>query len=151
MSVVIKVQSELFDSAAESIALRGQSTSVGALVEFTGLVRDLSEGAPVTAMFLEHYPGMTERTLNKIAQQSIDRWGVYGVTIIHRVGRLGPAEPIVYVAVIGEHRKEAFEACQFVMDFLKTEAPFWKKEWSSDDDAKWVAAKSSDDSEASRW
>lgn len=151
MSISIKIQTELFDSASEAVALREQSSLTGALVEFTGLVRDISEGNQVSAMFLEHYPGMTEKTLQKIAQQAIERWNVFGVTIIHRVGRLGPSEPIVYVAVIGEHRKEAFEACQFVMDFLKTDAPFWKKEWNEKDEAAWVAAKDSDDDAASRW
>ena len=151
MSISIKIQTELFDSASEAMALREQSSLTGALVEFTGLVRDISEGNQVSAMFLEHYPGMTEKTLQKIAQQAIERWNVFGVTIVHRVGRLGPSEPIVYVAIIGEHRKETFEACQFVMDFLKTDAPFWKKEWNEKDEAAWVAAKDSDDDAASRW
>lgn len=151
MSISIKIQTELFDSASEAVALREKSSLTGALVEFTGLVRDVSEGNQVSAMFLEHYPGMTEKTLQKIAQQAIERWDVFGVTIIHRVGRLGPSELIVYVAVIGEHRKETFEACQFVMDFLKTDAPFWKKEWNENDEAAWVAAKESDGEAVSRW
>jgi len=151
MAISVKVQTEMFDPAVESQTLRATSSLVGALVEFTGLVRDISEGKQVSAMFLEHYPGMTEKSLHDIAQQAIDRWQVFGVTIIHRVGRLGPTEPIVYVAVIGEHRKESFEACQFVMDYLKKDAPFWKKEWNEKEEAAWVAAKESDASAASRW
>lgn len=151
MSISVKVQEEVFDAASEGELLRQKSSATGALVEFTGLVRDVSEGSKVSAMFLEHYPGMTEKSLCKIAQQAIDRWGVFGITIIHRVGRLGPTEPIVYVAVSGEHRKESFEACQFVMDFLKKDAPFWKKEWDENDDVAWVAAKDSDNKAAMRW
>ena len=151
MTITIKVQTEQFDGAVESKALRAQTSLTGALVEFTGLVRDVSEGSQVSAMFLEHYPGMTEKSLHKIAQQAIERWQVFGVTIIHRVGRLGPTEPIVYVAVIGEHRKETFSACEFVMDFLKTDAPFWKKEWNEKDEAAWVEAKATDDEAMLNW
>lgn len=151
MAIVIKVQEALFDAAEESKALRATSSLTGALVEFTGLVRDVSEGRHVSAMFLEHYPGMTQKMLEKIAVDAIKRWNVFGITIIHRVGRLGPTEPIVYVAVVGEHRKETFEVCEFVMDYLKTDAPFWKKEWNEKDEEAWVAAKSSDSDALGRW
>ena len=151
MRISIKVQTEIFDAASEAHALRSGIALTGALVEFTGFVRDVSEGSQVSAMYLEHYPGMTEKSLRNIAKEAIERWHVFGVTVVHRVGRLGPAEPIVYVAVIGEHRKEAFEACEFIMDFLKKDAPFWKKEWNENDEAAWVAAKESDQDAATRW
>ncbi|OUR92563.1 molybdenum cofactor biosynthesis protein MoaE [Gammaproteobacteria bacterium 42_54_T18] len=147
----IKVQSEIFDAASEVSVLRSGVALTGALVEFTGFVRDISEGSQVSAMYLEHYPGMTEKSLHKIAEKAIGRWQLFGVSIVHRVGRLGPTEPIVYVAVISEHRKEAFEACEFIMDFLKTDAPFWKKEWNENDEAAWVGAKESDGDAATRW
>jgi molybdopterin synthase catalytic subunit len=151
MRISIKVQAEIFDAASEANTLRSGIALTGALVEFTGFVRDVSEGSQVSAMYLEHYPGMTEKSLHNIAGKAIERWQVFGVTIVHRVGRLGPAEPIVYVAVIGEHRKEAFEACEFIMDFLKKGAPFWKKEWNEKDEAQWVAAKESDGNAVARW
>lgn len=151
MRISIKVQSEIFDATSEVNALRSGIALTGALVEFTGYVRDVSEGSQVSAMYLEHYPGMTEKSLNKIAEKAIERWHVFGVTIVHRIGRLGPTEPIVYVAVISEHRKEAFEACEFIMDFLKKDAPFWKKEWNENDEAAWVAAKGSDEDAVKRW
>lgn len=151
MRIAIKVQQEVFDSSVEAANLRSGIALTGALVEFTGFVRDVSEGSQVSAMYLEHYPGMTEKSLQNIAQKAIERWQVFGVTVVHRIGRLGPTEPIVYVAVIGEHRKEAFEACEFIMDFLKKDAPFWKKEWNEKEEAAWVAAKASDEDAATRW
>ncbi len=151
MRISIKVQAGMFDATSEVIALRSGIALTGALVEFTGFVRDVSEGSQVSAMYLEHYPGMTEKSLHKIAEKAINRWQIFGVSIVHRIGRLGPAEPIVYVAVISEHRKEAFEACDFIMDFLKKDAPFWKKEWNENDEAAWVAAKESDKDASTRW
>lgn len=121
----------------------------GALVTFTGMVRDLA-AKPVNAMFLEHYPGMTERALDDIIARARARWTLGQVAISHRVGMLYPGEPIVFIGVTSTHRREAFEACQFLMDFLKMDAPFWKKEFTPEGE-RWVAAKSSDCEAAKRW
>lgn len=131
-------------------ALRAGRTDVGAVVTFVGTVRDLSEGASIQAMELEHYPGMTESALQSILERAIRRWSLLDAMIIHRVGPLKPADQIVLVAVLAAHRGEAFAACEFVMDFLKTEAPFWKKEHTPDG-ARWVDARSSDDSALNKW
>lgn len=121
----------------------------GALVTFTGMVRDLVEN-PVNAMLLEHYPGMTERALEAIINKARERWTLGDINITHRVGMLYPGDPIVFVGVSSAHRREAFEACQFLMDYLKIEAPFWKKEFTPDGEH-WVEAKNSDADAARRW
>lgn len=146
----IAVQIEDFDVSAELAGLR--AASVGALVSFVGTVRDATAGLSpgVTYMELEHYPGMTEKSLTRIAQQAIDRWHVNDVVIIHRVGKLKVSDQIVLVAVASRHRGMAFSACEFIMDYLKTEAPFWKKE-VGEHGACWVDARSTDLSALNKW
>ena len=147
MSVV--VQHADFDVAHE-LELLGANPRSGAVASFIGLVRDLSDGAEVNAMTLEHYPGMTENALAEIETQARARWDLHAVRIIHRIGRLLPRERIVFVGVAGAHRGEAFEACAFIMDYLKTRAPFWKKE-ETPDGSRWVDARDSDEASLSRW
>jgi molybdopterin synthase catalytic subunit len=147
---MIRVQREDFDLKTEYDALRRASQSPGAIVTFTGLVRDLSKQQRITAMELEHYPGMTEKSLQAIVDETAERWRIDQVTVIHRVGRLLPDEHIVFVGVSSGHRAEAFAACEFIMDFLKTRAPFWKKEFT-DAGSHWVEAKESDLDAAERW
>jgi len=146
----IRVQSEAFDLGAEVAAMSKGRTDIGAIASFVGLARDLNEGSGVTAMTLEHYPGMTEKALAKLVDEANARWTLLDVTVIHRVGRLLPGDPIVLVAVASQHRGEAFTACEFIMDYLKTEAPFWKKEETADGE-RWVEARVSDDAAAARW
>jgi molybdopterin synthase catalytic subunit len=146
----IRVQSEAFDLGAEVDAMRAGRTDIGAIASFVGLARDLNEGSGVVAMTLEHYPGMTEKALATLVDQANSRWSLLDVTVIHRVGRLLPGDPIVLVAVASSHRGEAFAACEFIMDFLKTRAPFWKKEETPDGE-RWVEARASDDAAAERW
>lgn len=141
----IRIQREDFDVAAECDALR--HGNIGAIATFTGLVR--GEGGLI-AMTLEHYPGMTEREIARHVAEAETRWPLLGVTVIHRVGRLLPGERIVLVAVASTHRKAAFEACEFLMDYLKTSAPFWKQE-ERGARTEWVDAKASDDEAAKRW
>ncbi|MDQ7734597.1 molybdopterin synthase catalytic subunit MoaE [Halomonas sp. SpR1] len=125
-------------------------SDIGAVVSFTGLVRDFNETPDVTGLTLEHYPGMTERTLTEIGEQAWQRWSLQAVRIIHRVGYLTPGDPIVRVLVASAHRREAFEACDFIMDYLKTQAPFWKKEHSTQGEY-WVKERHSDQQDAARW
>jgi molybdopterin synthase catalytic subunit len=146
----IAVQQEAFDLGAEVDALRAGRTDIGAVASFVGLARDLNEGLGVSAMTLEHYPGMTEKALGAIVEEARRRWPLQDVTVIHRVGRLLPGDPIVLVAVAAAHRGEAFAACEFLMDYLKTRAPFWKKEETPDGE-RWVEARASDDASAARW
>jgi molybdopterin synthase catalytic subunit len=146
----IRVQQAPFDPAAEQDDLRRGAPGVGALVAFVGLMRDINADAAVRAMTLEHYPGMTERALDAIAAQAAGRWSLDGIRIVHRVGRLLPEEPIVLVAVTSRHRHDAFRACEFLIDYLKTRAPFWKKE-DTDGGARWVEARAGDDEAAARW
>ena len=148
MTVVI--QTGPFDAQAEADALRKGDLEVGAVVTFVGTVRDLNEGDAVATLELEHYPGMTERSLEAIVDEARARFDVRGVRVIHRVGALAPGEPIVFVAVTSAHRGAAFDACRFVMDYLKTRAPFWKKERTPSGD-RWVEARASDDDAAARW
>lgn len=148
MNVAIHIQHEEFDLAAEAAALEGEG--VGAVVTFTGHVRESSALGRVEAIELEHYPGMTEKSLRDIATDAGGRWPLQGVCIIHRVGRLPAGAPIVLVAVASAHREAAFQAAAFIMDYLKTRAPFWKKEWVNGV-AHWVEAKASDDAAADRW
>jgi molybdopterin synthase catalytic subunit len=144
------VQAEDFDVGAEIAQLRRGNPGIGAIASFIGLVRDVNEGDRVSEMTLEHYPGMTERALEDIVQQAKARWDVLDVLVVHRVGRLRPLDQIVLVVVAGAHRGEAFAACEFVMDYLKTRAPFWKKE-QTPDGGRWVEARDSDDAAAQRW
>ena len=146
----IRVQQADFDLTREIAALREGDGRVGAVVSFVGTVRDLNEGAAVSEMELEHYPGMTERALDDIVAQARARWELLGVLVIHRVGPLAPLDQIVLVACASAHRGEAFAACEFIMDYLKTDAPFWKKE-QTPEGARWVDARSSDDSAKAKW
>ena len=148
MEAVIRVQHEPFDTAAETAVLEREG--VGAVVAFTGLVRNSSASGRVDAIELEHYPGMTEKSLATIAAEAGARWPLQGISIIHRIGYLPAGAPIVFVATASAHREAAFQAAAFIMDFLKTRAPFWKKEWV-DGAAHWVEAKSSDAAAADRW
>lgn len=145
----IRIQTEDFDVGAEIAAMRG-NRAIGALACFVGLVRDVNDGAQVAELTLEHYPGMTERALEDIVSQAKERWDIMDARVIHRVGRLHPTDQIVFVAVAGAHRGEAFAACEFIMDYLKTQAPFWKKE-QTPGGARWVDARASDDAAAQRW
>ena len=146
----VTIQTGPFDAQAEADALRQGDLDVGAVVTFVGTVRDLSEGDAVATLELEHYPGMTERSLEAIVDEARARFDVRGVRVIHRVGALAPGEPIVFVAVTSAHRGAAFDACRFVMDYLKTRAPFWKKERTPAGD-RWVEARTADDDAAARW
>ena len=147
---MIRVQEADFDLGAELAALTRGKTGIGGLAVFVGLVRDMAGGAPVEAMTLEHYPGMTEAMLERIEAEARARWPLDDSLIVHRVGRMTPGEQIVLVACTSAHRQAAFEACQFLIDWLKTKAPFWKLE-EGPAGAKWVEARASDDSAAARW
>jgi len=146
----VRIQEADFDVGAELTALRAGDARVGALASFVGLVRDSNDGAGVAKMTLEHYPGMTEKALNAIVAEAKGRWNIYAALVIHRVGPLRPCDQIVLVAVTSAHRGEAFAACEFIMDYLKTRAPFWKREVRSDG-ARWVDARETDDAAAARW
>ncbi|HUX30608.1 MAG TPA: molybdopterin synthase catalytic subunit MoaE [Thiobacillus sp.] len=146
----ILVQADTFDLGAEVAAMSRDRTDIGAIASFVGLARDLNEGSGVAAMTLEHYPGMTEKALAAVVDDACSRWTLLDVTVIHRVGRLLPGDPIVLVAVASQHRGEAFDACEFIMDYLKTQAPFWKKEETTEGE-RWVEARASDDVAAARW
>jgi len=148
--IEIRIQSEPFDPAAEQASLWKGRPQVGALVSFLGLMRDMNEGKAVARMTLEHYPGMTEKALMAIAEEAARRWSLDRVRILHRVGALAPQEPIVLVAVTSAHRGDAFRACEFLIDYLKTRAPFWKKESTSSGDH-WVEARETDGAAADRW
>ena len=148
--MTVKVQEADFDLGAELAALRAGDARVGALASFLGLVRDINDGSSVSEMTLEHYPGMTEKALEAIVAEAKGRWDLYDVLVIHRVGPLKPCDQIVLVAVTSAHRGEAFAACEFVMDYLKTRAPFWKRE-ATPQGAHWVDARETDDSAAARW
>ncbi len=148
-ATLIEILDAAFRPADHAERLSQNDSADGALVTFTGMVRDLAEN-PVNAIYLEHYPGMTERALETIVNTARQRWALGHVSIIHRVGMLYPGEPIVFVGVTSRHRREAFEACQFIMDFLKMDAPFWKKEYTPEGE-RWVAAKRSDRDAARRW
>jgi molybdopterin synthase catalytic subunit len=148
--VAVRVQAEDFDVGAEIAALRGRDCRVGAIAVFVGTVRAENDAAAVAAMTLEHYPGMTEKALAEIEAEARQRWSLYDVLIIHRIGRLVPGDQIVLVVVTGAHRGEAFAACEFIVDYLKTRAPFWKKE-ETPNGARWVDARVADDDAAARW
>ena len=147
---VVRVQEQDFDVGAEIETLRADNPAIGAVASFVGICRDLNDGEQVAGMALEHYPGMTERSIADIIEQARGRWSLIDVLVIHRVGSLLPRDQIVLVVVTSAHRGDAFAACEFVMDFLKTRAPFWKKEDAASG-ARWVEARSSDDDAAARW
>ena len=146
----IRVQEADFDVGSELAALRRGNPQIGALASFVGLVRDTNDGAGVCEMTLEHYPGMTEQALAEIVAEARRSWAIIDALVIHRVGRLMPSDQIVLVAVAGAHRGEAFAACEFIMDYLKTRAPFWKREVTPAG-ARWVDARDADDQAAERW
>ena len=146
----VRVQTEDFDVSAEMLTLRKRNPKIGAVASFIGVVRDLNDGDSVSTLTLEHYPGMTEKSLEAIVQQAKERWDIYDALIVHRVGTMRPLDQIVLVIVTSAHRGESFQACEFLMDYLKTRAPFWKKEVTPEGE-RWVDARSSDDVAAQRW
>jgi molybdopterin synthase catalytic subunit len=146
----VSIQTADFDLSAEVATLRAADTGVGAVASFIGTVRDHNDGAGVSAMELEHYPGMTERAIEAMMDISFQRFDIRGARVVHRVGPLWPGDQIVLVAVSSAHRGQAFQACEFLMDYLKTQAPFWKKE-TTPDGARWVDARVSDDAALARW
>lgn len=146
----VRVQTEDFDVSQEMLVLRQKNPKVGAVASFVGVVRDLNDGDEVSALTLEHYPGMTERSLEEIVSEAKSRWNIYDALIIHRVGTLLPLDQIVLVLVTSAHRGESFKACEFLMDYLKTQAPFWKKEQTSSGE-RWVDARTTDSVAAMRW
>jgi molybdopterin synthase catalytic subunit len=148
--MTVRVQTQDFDIGAEIAALRADRRDIGAIASFIGTVRDMNEGAGVSSMTLEHYPGMTERALEEICGQASERWKVLDALVVHRYGELAPGDQIVLVVVTSAHRGDAFAACEFIMDFLKTQAPFWKKERTPQGE-RWVEARVSDDEAAARW
>jgi molybdopterin synthase catalytic subunit len=148
--MAIRVQTQDFDVGAELAQLRAGDARVGAVASFIGTVRDMNDGSGVSEMELEHYPGMTEKALEDIVVQARARWNIFDALIIHRVGPLRPLDQIVLVAVTSAHRGEAFAACEFMMDFLKTQAPFWKKE-TTPQGSRWVDARVSDDKALKKW
>ena len=148
--MTVRVQPEDFDLGSEILELRRGDTGIGAVASFVGLVRDLNHGATVAEMALEHYPGMTEKALAEIEEEAKQRWNIINTLVIHRVGPLKPTDQIVLVAVSSAHRGDAFAACEFIMDYLKTRAPFWKKE-QTEAGAHWVDARESDETAARRW
>ena len=148
--MTVRVQTEDFDLSTEVAALRAQNPRIGAVACFVGTVRDLNDGSAVETMELEHYPGMTEKSLAAIVEAARGRWPGIEVLIIHRVGKLVPLDQIVLVATTAAHRGDAFASCEFVMDYLKTEAPFWKKE-KSEQGERWVDARVTDEAALARW
>ncbi len=148
--MTVRVQEADFDVGAEVNAVRCGNPRVGAVATFVGVVRDTNDGDSVAEMTLEHYPGMTERSIEAIVDEARGRWNVLNALVVHRIGRLRPTDQIVLVVVASEHRGDAFAACEFIMDYLKTRAPFWKKEQTADG-GRWVDARASDDAAAGRW
>jgi molybdopterin synthase catalytic subunit len=148
--MAVRIQTADFDAGAEISALRRGNPEIGAVASFIGVCRDANDGASVSRMTLEHYPGMTENAIEKIIAEARERWEVIDALVVHRVGEMKPTDQIVLVAVAGAHRGEAFAACEFIMDYLKTRAPFWKKE-ETPKGARWVEARASDDEAAQRW
>ena len=146
----VRVQTADFDVGAEVARLRAGNAKIGAVASFIGVVRDVNDGDQVAGMTLEHYPGMTERSIEAIIAEARKRWNIYDALVIHRVGRLAPLDQIVLVIVTSAHRGDAFAACEFLMDYLKTRAPFWKKE-EIPGASRWVEARASDDAAAARW
>ncbi len=150
MASRVSIQTEDFDVNAEIAALRAQDKRVGAVCSFIGTVRDRNDGSSVSAMELEHYPGMTEKAIEAMIDEAFKRFDIYAARVIHRVGPLQPLDQIVLVVVTSAHRGESFQACEFLMDYLKTQAPFWKKE-QTPEGARWVDARVSDDKALAKW
>ncbi|MBU7571902.1 MAG: molybdenum cofactor biosynthesis protein MoaE [Hydrogenophaga sp.] len=150
MTPRVRIQIEDFDLSTEVAQLRLQDARVGAVCSFIGTVRDRNDGQSVSTMELEHYPGMTEKSIEAMIDEALRRFDLYGARVIHRVGLLQPLDQIVMVAVTSAHRGESFQACEFLMDYLKTQAPFWKKE-QTPEGARWVDARVSDDAALARW
>jgi molybdopterin synthase catalytic subunit len=148
--MTVRIQTDDFDAGAEIAALRKGNPKVGAVASFVGVVRDVNDGGTVSGMTLEHYPGMTEKSIAEIIEQARARWHLVDALVIHRVGKLVPTDQIVLVVTAAGHRGEAFAACEFVMDYLKTRAPFWKKEQAGGT-TRWVEARATDDIAAERW
>ena len=148
--MTVRIQTADFDVGAEIAKLRSDNPKIGAVASFVGVVRDVNDGDPVAEMTLEHYPGMTERSIEEIIVQARERWQVMDALVVHRVGTLKPTDQIVLVVVTSGHRGDAFAACEFIMDYLKTQAPFWKKEATAKGE-RWVDARASDDIAAERW
>ena len=148
--MAVRIQTEDFDAGAEIAALRAGNPAVGAVASFVGVVRDRNDGDTVATLTLEHYSGMTEKAIEAIVEEARSRWAIIDVRVVHRVGELKPLDQIVLVVVAGAHRGDAFAACEFIMDYLKTRAPFWKKE-QTPEGARWVDARASDDDAAGRW
>ena len=146
----ISVQADDFDLSAEVAALRAGNPAVGAVCSFVGTVRDRNDGSAVASMELEHYPGLTEKAIEAMIDEAHRRFSLFGVRVVHRVGLLQPQDQIVLVAVTSAHRGESFQACEFLMDYLKTQAPFWKKE-QTPEGARWVDARVADDAALARW
>ena len=146
----IRLQREDFDAAAEAAALTRGRTDIGAVVTFTGICRGTEASEPIAALTLEHYPGMAEAEIARHVEAANARWRLLGVTVVHRYGRIAPGENIVLVVTAASHRQDAFAAAEFLMDYLKTRAPFWKREERAGD-ARWVEARQSDDAAAERW
>ncbi len=146
----IRIQTQDFDLSTEIAQLRATNPQIGAVVSFIGTVRDMNDGSSIAEMELEHYPGMTEKALQDIVEQAKARWTIFDALVIHRVGVLKPLDQIVLVAVTSAHRGEAFAACEFIMDYLKTQAPFWKKE-QTPHGARWVDARTADDAALAKW
>jgi molybdopterin synthase catalytic subunit len=154
MAIIVRVQDADFDAGVELTRMRADKPSVGAIASFIGVVRDMNqvgdEIATVASLTLEHYSGMTERSLEDICAKACERWSLIDVLVIHRFGTLRPTDQIVFVAASATHRGEAFDACRFVMDYLKTDAPFWKKEGTASGE-RWVEARSTDQAAAHQW
>ncbi len=150
MQKYIAIQSVVFDVAEQEQLLRLGNPHIGAIVSFLGLMRDINEDDEICTMTLEHYPGMTEKALAAIVEEAQQRWDLEGIRVIHRIGELLPEDPIVLVMVASRHRGEAFRACEFVIDYLKTRAPFWKKEKTADGE-RWVEARHSDRDAEAKW
>ncbi len=150
MNARVSIQTQDFDLSTEVARLREQDQRVGAICTFVGTVRDRNDGQSISTMELEHYPGMTEKSIEAMIDEAFKRFDIYAVRVIHRVGLLQPLDQIVLVAVTSAHRGESFQACEFLMDYLKTQAPFWKKE-QTPDGARWVDARVSDDAALAKW
>jgi molybdopterin synthase catalytic subunit len=148
--ISITVQAEPLEPDAESSRVYAGNPRVGGVVTFLGLMRDLNDGAAVRSMTLEHYPGMTEKALRAIAEEAMGRWDLEAIRVVHRVGELAPLDPIVLVAVASRHRGDAFRACELIIDYLKTRAPFWKKE-ATEAGERWVQARAADSEAEARW
>jgi molybdopterin synthase catalytic subunit len=150
VTATIRIQEADFDVAQEIAALSEGRTDIGAVVSFTGICRGSENGEPIAALTLEHYPGMAEAEIARHADEALSRWPLQGLTVIHRFGRIAPGQNIVLVVTASSHRQAAFEAAEFLMDYLKTNAPFWKRE-ESEKGTSWVAARDHDDDAAARW